>query len=277
MKDKKTYQKLGIISGALIVLVFMFILFLSFGKENDNEKINDENVFKVLNTGKSDCVLIKTQKLVILNDTADTDDYELISEELDNYGIKKIDYIICSHLDKDHIGSAAKLIKNYEVGTIIMPDYKTNSTEYTSMIAAAKEKNITVQKLTRDMMISLGDGSILISAPQKEEYKDENNYSLILDVEYNQKSILLMGDALKERTQEFIDSYGIKKYNIIKMPHHGTYYKLLKDILSGATPELVIFTVSDDEFVEEKMYEVLEEFEINYKCTCDGEVENMFE
>ncbi len=272
MKEKNIYQKSGVVVGALVVLIFMFIVFLSFSTEKESE-INDENVLKVLDTGKSDCIIIKTEGLVIINDTADDDDYNMISEELDSMGIKKIDYIICSHLDKDHIGSAAMLIENYEIGQLIIPNYETDSKQFADMLDAAKRKNITVQRVTKDSKISCKSGSILISAPQKQEYENENNYSLILDVELGGKKILLMGDALKERTQEFLDTYGVKKYDVIKLPHHGDYYKILKEVLNEAEPELVIFTVQSEDFLEKKMYEVLEELDINYKCTCDGNIE----
>ena len=75
-----------------------------------------------LSTGKSDCALIRMDELVILSDTADADDYETIARCLKSYGIKKIDYMILSHYDKDHIGAAAPLIRYYEVEKVICPD-----------------------------------------------------------------------------------------------------------------------------------------------------------
>ena len=77
---------------------------------------------ELLSTGKSDCAIIRMDGLVIVNDTADSDDADAISSELETDGVTRIDYLILSHYDKDHIGSAAALIDGFEVGTVLCPD-----------------------------------------------------------------------------------------------------------------------------------------------------------
>ena len=75
-----------------------------------------------LDTGKSDCIVIEAGESVVLNDTADADDAAAICAYLDERGTTRIEYVILSHFDKDHIGSAADLLYRYEVGCVLMPD-----------------------------------------------------------------------------------------------------------------------------------------------------------
>ena len=91
---------------------------------------------EILSTGKSDCAVMTMDGLVILSDTADEDDYPAIAARLRDIGAARIDYIILSHYDKDHIGAAARLIREFEVGTVLRPDYVEESAEYFALIKA---------------------------------------------------------------------------------------------------------------------------------------------
>ena len=75
----------------------------------------------ILDTGKSDCIIMEAGNRVVVNDAADADDADAICDFLDKRQVGRIEYLILSHFDKDHIGSAAKLIRNYEVGCVLMP------------------------------------------------------------------------------------------------------------------------------------------------------------
>ncbi len=60
-----------------------------------------------LDTGKSDCIVMEAGDHVVVNDAADADDAGLIDAFLEKRQVETIDYLILSHFDKDHIGSAA--------------------------------------------------------------------------------------------------------------------------------------------------------------------------
>lgn len=189
----------------------------------------------ILNTGKSDCILIQLGDKVILNDAADEDDYKLITSVLDDYCIKKIDYFIISHYDNDHIGSAANIIKNYQVGRIFSPDYKRDSKLYRKLMKATISANIPISFLTADYTIETLNGTIQINAPLKKEYDNDNNYSLITSVNCKGYRLLLCGDALEQRMAEF-NSACKDSYTFIKLPHHGSYDNELEAALIKTKP-----------------------------------------
>ena len=78
----------------------------------------------ILNSGKSDCIIVCMDGVTVVNDAADEDDFDAICAALDRRGVQRIDYLILSHYDKDHIGSAAALVQAYPVGQILGPDYE---------------------------------------------------------------------------------------------------------------------------------------------------------
>ena len=200
---------------------------------------------RVLKTGKSDCILITLNDTVILMDTADTDDYTEISKMLRSLGITRIDHLILTHFDNDHIGSAAKVIETFEVVQVYMPDYVRDSGLYRSLIESL-EKNAartTVQRLQDDCEIDLSAGKLWINVsrvypelshqePIPEDSMD-NDLSLICGLVLDDFSALFLGDAEKARCEDFLaQTQYTGQYDFIKLPHHGSLNKALRDLLT---------------------------------------------
>lgn len=230
---------------------------------------------ELLSTGKSDCAILFMDGLVILNDTADEDDYASIAARLKAYGVQRIDYMILSHYDKDHIGAAASLIRNFEVGTVLRPDYVEESGEYYALTKAESAMGMDVVILKEDYSIRTANGSILVDPPD-EDYGDDNNNSAITTVTYRGHNLLLMGDARKKRVEELLlrveDSY-----DFIKLPHHGDGNKALYSFLRLAPPKWAVETISDKEIVEPELLELLDKLGVTLWCTVDGPVTVMWD
>ncbi|WP_165835586.1 ComEC/Rec2 family competence protein [Ruminiclostridium sufflavum] len=228
----KLYNKIRKVNIVLICTVAIISIaggISGCGKENLYLKMD------ILDTGKSDCIILQIGDKVIVNDSADEDDHKLIASVLDDYGIKNIDYFIISHYDNDHIGSASNIIKKYKVGRIFAPDYKRDSKLYSKLMKAVNSARVPVSFLTEDYTIETANGHVQINAPLKKVYDNENNYSLITSVYCKGYSLLLCGDALEQRMQEF-NSVCKDSYTFIKLPHHGSYDSGLKAALNNAKP-----------------------------------------
>lgn len=258
-------------------VIFIFIICISAICIVSCEKqdIDAEYQITFFQTGKSDCILIEADELVILCDTADEDDYYKIADALREKNINQIDYLILSHFDKDHIGSATKIVENFPVSCAIMPDYKKDSKLYISLMAALETQNTDVRRLTTDELIEKNDVKILIEAPKRNFYEDENNYSLITTVTCKNTSFLLMGDALKQRTEEFMEGKTFSKgqYQVVKLPHHGDYNKALKNFISSVAPFYAVITEDNNqERVEEKLIMELEQQSCDIFYTFQGDI-----
>lgn len=227
-----------------------------------------------LNTGKSDCIIMDLGGSVIINDTADEDDYEYICSFLDKKQITAIDYMVLSHFDKDHIGSAAKLVGTYEVGCVLMPDYEEDSVYYEALMEALEQTGTEAVKLKEDYCLTAEEADIYISVPEQEEYDNDNNYSLIMAVTYGENRFLLLGDAMKKRTGEFLKTpMGEEQYDLVKMPHHGDYNKKLEDLMACARPVWAVLTVGQHrERLEEETVQLLDKYNCKVYDTVDGDV-----
>lgn len=255
----------------LLILLILTITICHGCTPNKQQTTNSNFSMTIFDTGKSDCILIEAEGLVIINDTADYDDYDDIRQSLDTKKIQFIDYLIISHYDKDHIGSAALIINNYDVGCVIMPNCEEDSSYYTDLIKAIADKGITT--INTDYSINKGELSIDVDAPLCDYYEDDNNYSMITSVHYKDSSFLLLGDALKIRMEEYTSSHDEYDYDVVKMPHHGDYNKVIANmvpLMDGFTA--VITDDKDEPRTEDKLVELLEANECKIIYTYNGNV-----
>lgn len=252
---------------AAAATVILALMLFSCAESRENGDFD----FYCLDTGKSDCMIISSDGMTFMVDTADSDDYEKISAKLDSLSVTNIDCLVITHFDKDHIGSAAQLIKSYEVRRIIAPSYKKDSSEYVEFASAANRESIEIEKITETCVIESAENCKIVIYPPAREYGDDNNNSLITAVYAGDCAMLLMGDAEKERTFDFLDACS-EKFDIVKLPHHGDYFKELKALFDIARPEYCIVTVGERASAEEKLLTLASNYGSRLLFSCDGEI-----
>ena len=255
----------------LTALLCLVLLIAGCGGEEEKATLL---TITFLDTGKSDCIVIEAGESVVINDAADEDDGDAICAFLDERQTERIDYLILSHFDKDHIGSAARLIESYEVRQVLMPDYVEDSKPYAALMEALEDKGTEYTRLREDISFSLDGIDFYVDAPQEAVYDNDNNYSLITSVTNDKNRFLLMGDAQKIRTEEFLDSpvSGVR-YDLVKMPHHGDYNKRLKELFLTVRPQYAVLTADPERLrVEEETIALLESVRCSAFYTDEGVV-----
>lgn len=179
---------------------------------------NSEIIF--LDVGQGDCLLIKykNNEGVILVDTGGIWNYDLatnvIIPYLDSLGIRKIDYLILSHGDFDHMGAALSLVNNFLVDNVLMNSFSNNSLELTFL-----NYYDNVEMIDRKSNFSLnGNEFIVYNYPNI----DENSDSLIVLFYIDDIKFLTTGDAGINQEMNLIKEIEIKDIDILKVGHHGS-------------------------------------------------------
>ena len=124
-----------------------------FGNSNENQSIlgadsvdwnNDKLNIMFFYVGQADSSFIKLNDKSILIDAGNNGDGENISKFLKEKGINKIDYLIGTHCDEDHIGGLDEIIDNIDVENIMMPSHGSETVNYKNVVKSAKKKNLQV-------------------------------------------------------------------------------------------------------------------------------------
>ena len=198
-----------------------------------------------LKTGSSDCIIIKTENHSVLIDTAYSESFEIIDNELKTLGVDKLDYLILTHYDKDHIGSAAQVLTKYSPQKIFVTYDKPKvcskaHREYLNTVNKSGFKPIVVKRLTE---LSLDDVKLTIIPPKKRWYSHDlsNNSSLVVAMYQESCSFLFAADVEYERLEELIDQ-DIGHFDVLKIPHHGWYEKNTPQFIEKVFPKYSIVT-----------------------------------
>lgn len=195
-----------------------------------------------LKTGKADAILIHTKHSAVLIDTGEDDDGDKVLEEAARRGITRLDYMIITHYDKDHVGGAAEVLRGIEVGEIIEPGYPKESGEYAAYVNMAEAMKVTRSVPEGNIALGLDRATYEIFMPEKNEYQDENDHSIVVKVSYDGVSALFTGDALDERVAELME-YDISA-RILKVPHHGSFEKSSRELFGKVAPEYAVIPCS---------------------------------
>lgn len=259
----------------LYVLIVILILILVFVYTYKNEKETNEYNFKTyfFNAGKADCILISNNDKYIMIDTGE----ETLSKEIlayfNNNNISKLDYLIITHFDKDHVGSSSNIIDNIEIENVLQSNCPKESEYYDNYINSLANKSITPQTISGDLEFEIEDMKIKINGPTKiYDSNESNNSSLIVSINYKNTNYLFTGDCQNDRIKDYLKENSISTYDFIKIPYHGNYQKKLDDLLEKVQPSYAVITCSANEPDITETLELLEKQNIEYYLTKNGSI-----
>lgn len=199
-----------------------------------------------LNLGDSDSIIIKHNNKNIVIDTSYSHNYDIISEALGENA--KIDILILTHFDYDHIGSAAKLIKNQKVKSVYLPkiNFNCKSKNYKRLNTALKNYKGNLYEVTVSTFFKFGNLTITILPPKSDYYffDNSNNSSLVTVAKYFNNSVFLCADICSDRSEEMLNDDEVEHFNILKVPHHGINFKNSDAFYKIVAPEVSVITCS---------------------------------
>lgn len=261
-------KKIIILVGILLVVVVSLLIFL-LNIDNSTGKLK----IYYFNAGKADSCIIYNDDFAVLIDTGEKELGSEILTYLEANNIKKIDYLIITHFDKDHVGGASYVLNEIQVDNVIQSNYPKESKVYTKYLNALSDKGITPVTLREDMSFNFGDVYFNINAPIEEVYSnnESNNSSLIVSMKYKNNSFLFMGDAENLRIEEYLDNNNAS-YDFLKVPYHGHYQTSLDDLLDVVKPKYSVITSSDDELEDNTSLELLKSIDCDTYLTRNGSI-----
>ena len=194
------------------IIIYVVILGIWFFKGIFN--LNDKIYFLDLPEGESTIIVSKNQSRVIVVDTGEVTKDHIFTKIIKNLGIKKIDYLIITHSDSDHIGGSYDLINWIRPKRVIFNYYDKNQNTY-NLAKFSKE----VYFLKSGNVINDKYFKLEVLTPSH-DYKNVNDNCLTFIISLDNFRLLMMGDASTKIEKELLN----KKFNVnvYKVAHHGS-------------------------------------------------------
>lgn len=208
-----------------------------------------------LDVGQGDGIFIRTPDgVTILVDCGSSDNKQLYDYTLKpfllSYGVDKIDYVIITHCDSDHISGIKELLTENEIktGTLLMPSTTLCDEAYTKLWELGEAAGAQVKTIYDKTAITTAKTVITCLYPDFLcDVTERNAYSTVLSVEYNDFKMLLTGDISETQEQKILNNIiEYAPYDILKAAHHGSEYSNSAEFLSAASPECVVISCGKD-------------------------------
>ena len=276
----KTPFYLFIIYYIIITFIFIkpkyfYVLITILVIHNNIKYFNNNSYLTILDVGQGDSILLEIKDKNILIDTGGNmfSDYNIAQNKLIPYfkslGIKKLNYLILTHGDYDHMGESINLINEFKVDNVIFNHDSYNDLEQ-DLIKILDDNNINYYKGLKQININ---NNILYFLNNK-LYDNENDNSNIIYTKINGIKILLMGDAGIETEEEILNKYNLSNIDILKVGHHGSKTSSSESFINKINPLYSVISVGKNNWYghpNEDVLEILKDTDI-YRTDTNGSI-----
>lgn len=259
----------------IVSLMFIFVIHYNITIFNKGLEIT------YIDVGQGDSIFIKfpNDKSNILIDTGGKVTYgnlknnysvgKNIVDYLKSMGIRKLDYLIITHGDFDHMGDSLYLIDKFKVENVIFNCGEFNVLEK-ELIKVLDEKKIKYYSCIKELNIDNNKLYFL----QTKKYDNENDNSNVIYTELNGYKFMFMGDAGVEKEKDILDKYNISDIDVLKVGHHGSKTSSSKGFIDEIKPKYAIISVGKNNRYGHPNKEVLNNLDNSkiYRTDQDGSI-----
>lgn len=248
-ENNKKQNILLVITAIFLILILVIINVISKNKPYESSYYDDIGIDTELlniiyfNVGQADSTLITNNGFTMLIDTGNGSDGYYITDFLKAQNISKIDYLILTHLDEDHIGGTNKIVQELEIGTIYMPNMESDKKFYIEMMEIINKNNVKVDKslvASDELEYSLGKATWKVLNINSNNVNNTNDSSIVIELAYNDTKYLFMGDA----TTNVEGSRKWNNVNVLKVGHHGSDSSTSQSFLEQTNPKFAIISTN---------------------------------
>ena len=197
-----------------------------------------------IDVGQGDATLIKVDGHAMLIDAGENDKGTVVQLYLKKQGVERLDYLVLTHTDSDHIGGADVIISKFDIGEIFLSDFRKDNKTYRELMDSMKSRNMTFSTPEVGAEYELGDAVFTIIAPN-DTYDDPNNSSMALILDYGENSFLFSGDCEEEAERDILENGMNLDVDVYQVGHHGSRSSSTEEFLDAMSPEYAVISCEE--------------------------------
>jgi competence protein ComEC len=170
----------------------------------------------------------------------------VVSEYLWSRGLDRVDYVLATHADADHIDGLNDVARNFKVRGAIVARTPSDDAEYVRFAETMKAAGVPIEKVGAGDVLRLGSVTAEVLWPPATAEANapyRNNDGLVLRVRYGDKAFLFTADIEKQAEAALLRQGSDLRSDVIKVAHHGSKTSSIESFIAATHTELAIISV----------------------------------
>jgi competence protein ComEC len=170
----------------------------------------------------------------------------VVSEYLWWRGLDRVDYLLATHADADHIDGLNDVARNFNVRAALVARTPDDDPEYSKFAATLAARQIPCKVIGAGDQLQFGGATVTILWPlltNDSAAASANNDSIVLRLQFGERTILMTGDVEKEGEAAILDARRALVSDVVKVPHHGSRTSSTAAFVAASHPRLAVISV----------------------------------
>ena len=197
-----------------------------------------------IDVGQALSVLVTCDGQSMLYDGGNVADGSLVVSYLQNAGVSRLEYVICSHAHEDHVGGLAAVLAKFPAGHVYAPVTQNDTQCFQDFVKYTQEQGLSVEVPAVGTSWQLGSATVQVLGPVA-QYDDANDTSLVLRIDYGDTSVLLTGDMEQKAEDDLVASGANLDVDVLQVGHHGSETSTGYVFLNAVLPEVGVISVGE--------------------------------
>jgi len=246
-----------ILAASIIACAFCFNLSVT-SSAADADKVE----VHFIDVGQGDATLIISGEHSMLIDAGDETKGTAIQNYLQKRNIQKLDYLVLTHPDADHIGGAPVIITKFDIDTVFVSNYEKDNNTYRKLIQALDNKRLNGVTPEVGSQYMLGTAQITILGPNK-TYDNPNDASLALMIQNGDNKFLFTGDAEEAAEKDIQEAQTDLSADVYHAGHHGSRTSTSQEFFAAVCPSYAVISCGEENSYGHPHAETLNTFRAN--------------
>lgn len=198
----------------------------------------------VLDIGQGQCVLMASKGSFALLDCGSSkrrnNAGEKAAQQLRSMGCHRLDYLLLTHYDYDHVSGVKALMARIPVETLLIPACSDDAGLRDIVLTTAKTYGTEIHEVTQPEEYPFGQAELTVFPPLGEDGDNERGLTCLAAV--GDQEVLVTGDMGSATEEKLLETYPLPDIEVLVVGHHGSKFSTSDEFLEALRPEYAVIS-----------------------------------